>query len=80
VLVVERVKNKTTQHIDTESITDSMRARLTRSGKFRFLDRSTDSAALEEIKTQRESGLVDQGTAVETGKQMGAEFLLTGNL
>jgi penicillin-binding protein activator len=80
VVVVDRVRNKTTQHIDTESITDSIRARLTRSGKFRFLDRSTDSAALEEIRTQLESGLVDRDTAVESGKQIGAEFLLTANL
>jgi uncharacterized protein (TIGR02722 family) len=80
VIVVDRVKNKTTQHIDTESITDSIRARLTRSGKFRFLDRTTDGAAIEEIKTQRESGFVDKTTAVEVGKQIGAEFLLTANL
>jgi len=80
VVVVDRVKNKTTQHIDTESITDSIRARLIKSGKFRFIDRTTDSAAMEEIRAQRESGFVDTTTAAELDKQIGAEFLLTANL
>jgi len=79
VLTVDKVKNKTMQHIDTESITDSIRARLIKSGKFRFIDRTTDDQAIEEIKIQQESGLVDKATAVEFGKQSGAEFLLTAN-
>jgi penicillin-binding protein activator len=79
VITVDRVKNKTMQHIDTESITDSIRAKLVRSGKFRFIDRTTDSAAIDEIKTQQDSGLVDKKTAVNFGQQIGAEFLLTAN-
>ena len=79
VITVDRVKNKTMQHIDTESITDSIRAKLIRSGKFRFIDRTTDAQAVEEIKIQQESGLVDKKTAADFGKQIGAEFLLTAN-
>jgi len=79
VLSVDRVKNKTMQHIDTESITDSIRAKLVRSGKFRFIDRSTDQAAIDEIKTQQDSGLVDKKTAANFGQQIGSEFLLTAN-
>lgn len=37
-------------------------------------------AAMEEIRTQRESVEVDKNTAVESGKQIGAEFLLTCNI
>lgn len=80
VVVVDKVKNKTMQHIDTESITDSIRARLIKSGKFRFIDRSTDSAAMEEMRTQQDSRLVDGNTAVQLGHQVGSEFLLTANL
>jgi len=79
IISVDKVKNKTMQHIDTESITDSIRARLIKSGKFRFIDRTTDEAAIEEIKTQQESGLVDKKKAVEFGQQFGAEYLLTAN-
>jgi uncharacterized protein (TIGR02722 family) len=80
VLSVTKVKNKTTQHIDTESITDSIRAKLIKSGRFRFIDRTTDAEATEEFAAQQESGLVDPKKAVPGGKQFGAEYLLTSNL
>ena len=79
VVSVDKVKNKTMQHIDTESITDSIRTKLIRSGKFRFIDRTTDAQTIEELKTQQDSGLVDKKTAVKFGQQIGAEFLLTAN-
>lgn len=79
VISVDKVKNKTMQHIDTESITDSVRSKLIRSGKFRFIDRTTDEQTIEEIKTQQDSGLVDKKTAVDFGSQIGAEYLLTSN-
>jgi uncharacterized protein (TIGR02722 family) len=79
VVSVERVKNKTMQHIDTESITDSIRAKLIKTGKFRFVDRTTDDATIEEIKMQQESGLVDKKTAANFGQQIGAEYQLTAN-
>lgn len=80
VLLVESIKNKSLQHIDTESITDTIRTKLIRSGKFRFIDRTTDDAAINEIKTQQDSGLVDKNNAVAAGKQFGAEYILTGNI
>jgi uncharacterized protein (TIGR02722 family) len=79
VVSVDKVKNKTMQHIDTESVTDSIRTKLIRSGKFRFIDRTTDAQTVEELKTQQDSGLVDKKTAVNFGQQVGAEFLLTSN-
>ena len=80
VLMVDSIKNKTMQHIDTEAVTDSIRARLIKSGKFRFIDPGTDQATIDEIRRQQESGLTDQKTAVNFGKQIGAEFMLTGNV
>lgn len=79
VLIVDKVKNKTMQHIDTESITDSIRAKLIRSGKFRFIDRTTDEALIAETKIQQESGMVAKETAVDFGQQIGAEYMLTAN-
>ena len=80
VATVMPVKNKTDQHIDTESITDSIRTKLIRSGKFRFIDRTTDAATINELKVQNDSGLVDPSTAQQFGKQIGAEYILTANL
>ena len=79
VVSVDKVKNKTMQHIDTESVSDSIRTKLIRSGKFRFIDRTTDAQTVEELKTQHDSGLVDKKTAIDFGQQIGAEFLLTAN-
>jgi uncharacterized protein (TIGR02722 family) len=80
ILEVAKVNNKTMQHIDTQSITDSIRTRLIRSGKFRFTDRSTDAQSIQEIKDQQESGLNDQNTAVQFGQGASAEFLLVSNI
>jgi len=80
VLLVTGLKNKTSQHLDTENITSSIRTQLIRSGKFRFIDRSSDDEAIKEIRTQLESGLVNQATAQSFGKQIGSEYILYGTI
>jgi uncharacterized protein (TIGR02722 family) len=80
VIVIDRVKNKTMQHIDTESITDSIRARMIKSGKFRFIDRTTDAQAIDEVRYQQESGLTKKGGAVKFGQQVAPEYMLTANV
>lgn len=79
VIFVDKIKNKTTEHIDTESITDTISTRLLRSGKFRFVDMTKVEEVSAQLKFQSGSGLVDQETAVKIGKQIGAEFMLYGN-
>lgn len=80
VVFVDRIKNKTTEHIDTESITDTIQSKLINSGKFRFVDMSVVERVKEQLDYQNESGLVDPATAVLMGKQIGAEFMLYGNM
>lgn len=80
VVFVDRIKNKTTQHIDTESITDTIESKLINSGKFRFVDMSKVEAVREQLEYQADSGMVDQSTAIRMGNQIGAEFMLYGNL
>jgi hypothetical protein len=79
-MFVERLKNKTSEHIDTESITDSISTKLLRSGKFRFVDMSRVNAAREQIDFQQNSGMVDPNKAMQFGRQVGAEYMLYGNL
>lgn len=74
------MNNKTMQHIDTQSITDSIRTKLIRSGKFRFTDHSTDKQTIDEVKDQQDSGLADQNSTVQFGQQLSAEYLLVSNL
>ena len=80
VVFVERIKNKTSEHIDTESVTDSISTKLLRSGKFRFVDMTRVEAVKAQLEFQNDSGMVDQSKAVSFGKQTGAQYMLYGNL
>lgn len=80
VVFVDKIKNKTTEHIDTESVTDTIRTKVLRSGKFRFVDMSAVEAVKTQYEHQLESGYVSPETAVKMGTQMGAEYMLYGNL
>lgn len=80
VLYVDRIENKTTEHIDLESITDTIQSKLINSGKFRFVDMGRLSEISQQMAYQKKSGMVDQSTAVATGRGLGAEYALYGNL
>jgi len=79
VLFIDGIKNKTSEHIDTESITDTISTKLINTGKFRFIDMTK----VESVKKQYDyqaSGLVSEETSVKVGKQIGAEYMLYGNI
>jgi penicillin-binding protein activator len=80
VAFVDRIKNKTTEHIDMESITDSIQSKLINSGKFRFVDMSVVDRVREQLEFQRDSGMVDDQQAMVMGRQVGAEYMLYGNM
>jgi len=80
VIFVERIKNKTSEHIDTESITDSISTKLLNSGKFRFVDMSRVESVKEQLNFQQSGGLVNPDKAIQFGQHIGAEYMLYGNL
>lgn len=80
VLFVDRIKNKTTEHIDLESVTDSIQTKLINSGKFRFVDMTAVEQIRKQFEYQQESGFVDEQTAARMGRQIGAEYMLYGNM
>ena len=80
VIFVDKVKNKTTEHIDTESITDTIQTKVINSGKFRFVDMTAVKAVQEQLDFQTDAGMVDPKTAVRIGQQIGAEYMLYGNM
>ena len=79
-IFVESIKNKTSEHIDTESITDSISTKLLRSGKFRFVYMARVAAVREQLEFQQNSGMVDASKAIAFGQQVGAQYMLYGNL
>lgn len=80
VVFVDRIKNKTTEHIDLESVTDTIQTKLINSGKFRFVDMTAVQQVKEQLNYQENSGLVNPESAVVVGKQVGAEYMLYGNM
>jgi uncharacterized protein (TIGR02722 family) len=80
IVFVERINNKTTEHIDTESITDTISTRLLNSGKFRFVDMGRVDAVRDQLNFQNNDQLVDQSSAIQFGKMVGAQYMLYGNL
>ncbi len=80
ILFVDQVRNKTREHIDTESVTDTIVNKLLRSGQFQFVDPSAIEAVQAQLGYQRNSGLVDPSKAAKVGKQVGARYMVYGNL
>ena len=80
VIFVDTIKNKTSEHIDTESVTDTISSRLLRSGKFRFVDMTKVAAVRKQMEFQHDSGMVKDDASVKMGQQIGAEYMLYGNL
>jgi len=78
VLFVDNLRNQTPEPIDVGALTDTVRARLQRSGKFRFVDNSRVQAVQQQLEYQ--SGRVDPAAMVRLGKQTGAQYMLYGNL
>ncbi len=81
VAVMGGVENRTDEHIDSTGITDSIRASLLESGKFRFVAGQQGQDELgEQVRFQQGSGRVDPEQARAFGKQVGADVVVYGTL
>ena len=75
------VDNRTTEHIDTQGITDSIRVSLLKSGKFRIVTSDAGQAEVgDQVSFQQGSGRVDLDMAKAFGRQLGADVVLYGTL
>ncbi len=77
VVIVERVQNRTEEHIDTVSMTDKIRTSLIKSGKVRFINKS-ERSTLDEEYEYNASGAVSGPTQKKKGNQIGADYILSG--
>lgn len=81
VLFTGNVNNRTSEHIDTSSITDSIRTALLKSGRFRIAASNQGQDELgSQVRFQMESGRVDPNLIRQFGKQIGADVVMYGNL
>ena len=80
VVLVTLVKNRTEEHIDMKAMTDEIKVALIKSGKFRFTEKENREELGNELNYQNNSGYVDPEQARQKGKQIGADFFLTGEI
>jgi uncharacterized protein (TIGR02722 family) len=79
ILIVDNVENRTDEHLDVKQLTDYIQDVLINSGKVRFVDKANRQKLLDEIKYQQ-SGHVSGATAKKSGNQLGADYILSGNV
>lgn len=79
VIIVYGVDNETSEHISTGGITDDIRLALIKSGQYRFLNRKQRNNLLEETDYQY-AGFVPPEQRVSEGRQLGADYILSGTL
>ena len=80
-VTVADVKNKTSEYIDTRSITDTIRAQLSKSGAVRFaVDIDAMQSQTDELMRQNQSGLYKKNTVKKVGNMQAADYRLEGNI
>ena len=79
ILMVTNLQNKTSEHIDTQSIMDMVRVELTNSGKVAFVDKEARQDIADEYNYQN-SGMVGEETKKGPGGQVGADFIVNGRM
>lgn len=79
VVMVTNLQNKTSEHIDTQSIMDMVRVELMKSGKVGFIDKEARQDISDEYNYQN-SGMVTEESKKGPGGQIGADFIINGRL
>jgi penicillin-binding protein activator len=78
-LVISRLRNSTSEHIDMASLGDMIQTDLQKTGKFAFQDKAARQDVAEEYEYQQ-SGYVNPGQAKGPGQQASADYVMTGDL
>ncbi len=78
-VIVDDVENRTDEHLDVKILTDYIQDELINSRKVAFVNKEKRQKLLEEIKYQQ-SGQVDKKSAKKEGRQIGADYILSGNV
>lgn len=79
IVMVTGLQNKTSEHIDTQSIMDMVRVELMKTGKVSFIDKEARGDISEEYNYQN-SGMVGADTRKGPGNQIGADYIVNGRL
>lgn len=78
IVMVTKLQNKTSEIIDTQSITDMVTAELMRNGRVTFVDKAAREDMSAEYEYQAENA--SRETRKSKGEQTGADFIMNGRL
>jgi len=79
VLISYGIANETSEHINTDGISDDIRLKLIQANKYRFLNREQRANVNAETNYQQ-AGFVPVADQVRVGRQLGADYILAGTL
>lgn len=79
IVMVTKLQNKTSEHIDTQSVMDMVRVELSRGGRVAFVDKEARDDVAAEYEYQG-SGMMSEETKKGKGGQTGADFIVNGRL
>ncbi|MGE0633407.1 MAG: penicillin-binding protein activator LpoB [Pseudobdellovibrionaceae bacterium] len=78
-MMVTQLQNKTSEHIDTQSIMDMVKVELMKTGSVSFVDKEARGDIKDEYDYQG-SGLVSEETKKGPGGQVGPDYIVNGRL
>ena len=79
IVLVGKLRNSTSEHIDMRSLGDKIQTALAQTGRFALVDQQARWDIAEEYEYQQ-SGYVDPNQAKGPGQQVSVDFLMTGDL
>jgi hypothetical protein len=79
IVLVGKLKNSTSEHIDMRSLGDKIQTALAQTGRFALVDQQARWDIAEEYEYQQ-SGYVDPRAAKGPGQQVSVDFIMTGDL
>jgi uncharacterized protein (TIGR02722 family) len=79
IVLVGKLKNSTSEHIDMRSLADKIQTALAQTGRFALVDQQARQDIAEEYEYQQ-SGYVNPNEAKGPGQQVSVDFLMTGDL
>lgn len=78
-VVLGKIRNESTEHIDTSIVSKKMQTAIINSGVMEFVADSSERGQLREEVDQQE-GNASEDTAKERGQEEGADFMLMGSV
>jgi uncharacterized protein (TIGR02722 family) len=79
IVMVTKLQNKTSEHIDTQSVMDMVRVELSRGGRVSFVDKEAREDVASEYEYQG-AGNMSEESKKSKGGQTGADYIINGRL